>query len=146
MTGVAALLLVALAVRPAPQVVERIVERTASIPVKPQQAATESTADRLVPENEVDSPVVTVPGLPDWLAWGLSSPPGLGVNQQYSYPELRNQVLMHGLERWRPETSASTATGPVHEQPVLGRDQLNRWLDQEGMESGRAAALHAEST
>jgi hypothetical protein len=136
MTGIAALLLVALALRPVPQVVERIVERVVSVPAKPQQAATQSTAGRVAPGTAVDFPEMTVPGLPDWMAWGFSSLPSVNTNQQSSYAKLRNQVLLHGLERWKPAASESDATSPLHEEPVLGREQLNHWLDQEGVESG----------
>jgi hypothetical protein len=134
MTGIAASLAVALAVRPAPQVVERIVERTATAPEAPREPAADVTDGRIDLDAAADSPPMA-DVLPDWLAWGLFSRPDVSIKHELSYPELRNQVLLHGLEPWKLQASASAATGRVQEEPVLDREQLNRWLKQEGVES-----------
>jgi len=134
MTGIAALLLVALAIRPAPQVVERIVERIVTVPAAPQESAAADAHGRLEPESEMPSPAV-VAALPDWLAWALFTQPTVGAEHDPSYPELRKQALLHALESRELPVSRSAAMGRAQEGPVLHREPLDRWLEEEGIES-----------
>jgi hypothetical protein len=134
MTGIAASLLVALAIRPAPQVTERIVERIVTVAAAPQEPAAEVVQGRVEPDAVVDSQAMVATS-PDWLAWGLFPQPEISAKHEPSYPELRKQVLLHGLESWKLQASASTATGRVQEESVLDREQFDRWLKQEGVGS-----------
>ena len=111
MTGVAASLLVALAIRPAPQVTERIVERIVTAPAAPQEPAAAVAQGRVEPESAVDSPAMLA-ALPDWLAWEPFPQPAVSTKHEPSYPELRKQVLLHGLESWKPQASESAASRP----------------------------------
>jgi hypothetical protein len=129
MTGIAASLLVALAIRPAPQVVERIVRA----PAVAQGPAAIVAHGHVATESERPS-WVTVVALPDWLAWGLFAQSDAGTKHEPSYAELRNQVLRHGVEPWSLQASESNATGGAQGEPFLDREQFNRWLEQEGLE------------
>jgi len=134
MTGVAASLLVALAIRPAPQITERIVERIITAPAPSQEPAAEVAQGRVEPNSTVDPPAMLA-ALPDWLTWGLFPRPDVATRREPSYSELPNQALLHGFEPWRLQVFASAATGRTQDEPVLDREQLNRWLEQEGVES-----------
>jgi hypothetical protein len=134
MTGVAASLLVAMAIRPAPQVVERIVERIVTAPAAPQEPAAAIAKRFVEPESVAPSPAV-VAALPDWLAWEPFPQPAVKAEQELSYPELRRQVLLHGLESWEPRAVESAVSGHADEGPVSYREQLDRWLEQQGVES-----------
>ncbi len=134
MTGIAALLLVALAIRPAPPVVERIVERIVTAPAVPQEPAVAIAESRVEAISMVDSSAM-VSTLPDWLAWWPFPQPIVSAQQEPFYPELRNQVLLHGLGSWKPRAVDSAAAGRTQEEPISPREQLNRWLEQEGVES-----------
>ena len=133
MTAIAAALLVALAIRPAPQVVERIVEKVAMAPAVPQVPAAAIAEDPVEPDTRINSPAMAA-ALPGWLAWGIFPQPAVNTKQEPSYMELRNQVLSHGLNSWEPRASASAAAGRAEEEPVSSREQLKRWLEQEDVE------------
>ena len=134
MTGIAASLLVALAIRPAPQVTERIVERIITAPAASQEPAADVAQGRVEHNSTVDSPAMLT-ALPDWLAWGLFPRPDVATKREPSYPELRNQALLHGFEPWKLQASASAAPRRTQDEPVLDREQLYRWLEQEGVEN-----------
>ncbi len=134
MTGVAASLLLALAIRPGPQIVERMVERIATPPALPQEPAVAAAQDHVEPDVRIDSPATAV-AVPDWLVWGLFLQPAVSTKHEPSYRELRDQALLHGLEPWKPWASTSAVAGRAHEERILSRQDLNRWLEQEGVES-----------
>jgi hypothetical protein len=139
MTGVAASLLVALAIRPAPRVVERIVERTVTVPAAPQEPAA-AVAERpgRVGRAQRAPPAMqeTAAALPHWLTWEPFPRPGVGAEGEPSYPELRRQVLLHGLESWKPLASESPVAGRGETWPAAYREQLNRWLEEQRRTSG----------
>jgi hypothetical protein len=135
MSCIAASLLFALAIRPAPQVVERIVERIAAPPAAPPAAPQEASAviaqENVGPDSAIDSSAM-VSALPNWPAWGLFPQAAVSTRHEPFYPELRNRVLLHGLGSWTPPASASAAVGRAQEEPISSREQLERWLEQEG--------------
>ncbi len=142
MTGIAASLLLALAIRPAPQVSERIVERIVTTPSPPaplpkREGNYSPSPAAPLPEAEGSfSPVVAAP-VPDWLALMLFPQPDVNKKCEPSYPQLRKQVLLHGLESWKlwaPETSVA---GRVDKEPATAGEELKRLLEQEGDESPR---------
>jgi hypothetical protein len=134
MTCVAAILLAALVIRPAPQATERIVERIVTVPVAPQES-TAASAPNLVAAEAVDEARAMAPALPDWLAWWHFTHPAANTEHEPSYPELRNQVL-HGLKPWKAPVSESTAYGRSDEEPAGAGEMLNHWLEQEGIPNG----------
>ncbi len=141
MTGVAASLLMALVIRPAPQVTERIVERIVTAPAAPQEPAAAIAKRFVEPEAAAPSPA-EVATSPDRLVWEPFPQPAVSAEQELSYPELRRQVLRHGLESWKPRAAESAVSGRADEGPVSYREQLDRWLEQQGVES----ALRRHST
>ena len=82
MTGVAASLLVALAIRPAPQITERIVERIITAPAPSQEPAAEVAQGRVEPNSTVDPPAMLA-ALPDWLTWGLFPRPDVATSASH---------------------------------------------------------------
>ena len=135
MTGVAATLLLALCIRPAPQVVERFVEQVAKAPAAPREAAAAVVSDKVEDKVEQDLPPSSmVAALPDWLTWGLSPQLDQSAGHEDSYPEIRNQVLLYGLGSWNPQVSAVSAAGGAQEEPISARAQLKLWLEQGRMD------------
>jgi hypothetical protein len=145
MTGIAAALLVALAIRPGPQIpgpqiVERIVKVPAAQqepiasqePIAPQDPSAAIVQGSAEPDSTVDSAlnstVDSTVDSPDFV------PHSFIVRDEPSNADLRRQRLLHGLEPWRLRTYDSTAASRTVEEPVLDRQQLNRWLEQEGVE------------
>jgi hypothetical protein len=130
---VAASLLVALVNRPAPQVVERIVERIVSVPVALQQPAAEPHQDGVEPD-PLTGPAAIVSAAPEWLTWRLTAPLVIGARHELSYPELRSQILSHGIAALEPGTWQSAAVGGAREIQILSRKQLNSLLEEDGVE------------
>jgi hypothetical protein len=131
MSGIAASLLAALAIRPAPQASERIVERIVTVSTARQEPAAAIAQDRIEAVAASDARAIASP-LPDWLALWLFAQPAGSTGHEPPYPELRNQVLLHGLNSWTTPASESTASARAGEEPVPAGELLNYWLEQEG--------------
>jgi hypothetical protein len=140
MTGIAAALLVALTIRPAPQVVERIV----TVPAAPQEPVAAVVQGRVEPESEMPSAAV-VAALPDWLAWDESflrthHAPRDGIHHaerdEYDDPQIRRRLLLHASEWREPPGSRSAAIGRADDEPVPYHEQLHRLLEELRNSSG----------
>jgi hypothetical protein len=131
MTGIAALLMVALVVRPEQRVEERIV----FVPTAPPERApmSDRSGDDPIPAIASADIANTQPG---WLAWTpLLWPPITGSVYEPSYLELRKQALLHGLKPGQPRAWEPAAEGRVQSEAIPPRERLNRWLEEEGVES-----------
>jgi len=133
MTGLAASLLVALAIRPAPPVIERIVARTVNVPAAAPEPVPAVAGNRVDPSAVVESSAKAAV-FPDWLAWLFIPQSDANAKHELTYPEFRNQALAHGLESWKLQAFASAAPGRIQDEPVLDRERLNRWLEHDGVE------------
>jgi len=133
MTAIAASLLVALIIRPAPQATGQGAEQKVAVSAQVQEPASAVADGRAESGSMVDSPAMAA-ALPDWWTWVLFPQPTVNMKYEPSYTELRNQTLLHGGESWRLQAILSAAPGRIQDEPVLDREQLNRWLKQEGVE------------
>jgi hypothetical protein len=113
MTTVAAVLLVALVVRVAPQVAPGNGQGIS--PTSAASAAVEKQADPTV-----------------WFARGNPSQRSpVSGGDETAYLSLRDQVLRFGVESWKPPASVETAATNTAEPVLSYREQLDRLLKQE---------------
>jgi hypothetical protein len=118
MTGVAAALVVAILIRPESQITGVKSEQGA---VSPSKSVVEGQTAQPTPEREeaVGSRLATGNLL---RAWQISDP------DKMSYLNLRNQVLLHGIESWKFPSSSSIGPDTAIEEPLTYREQLERLL------------------
>jgi hypothetical protein len=136
MSTVAASLFVALVMRPVSQVVAPPVQQAAAQPAAPQESATAVAAHHVEPGPATTPSAVARAVSPDWLAWNVFARPGAGVKDELSYPALRQQVLLNGLESWKPLVSESAPARREETWPVPYREELQRWLEEQRHPSG----------
>jgi len=141
MSAVAASLLVTVAVRPEPQVVVRVVERVVPAPVsqaeaKTAQSAPAGDAPGAVQEQDQPSGAGASPGresVPsEWFAWAALVGRSDGSSTEPSYPQLREQLLAHGVESWEYPAAPTAAPTSTSDGPMPYRDQWDRILQQQG--------------
>ena len=145
-SAVAATLLVMLLSRPAPQIVERFVERPAARADSQETRQGSDTARNRDEHQPIDWPDGQKDGVepaaePASSAWALSGwlsyPAGSKVLSEASYPYLRDQVLARGIDAWpRPRSLPPQESRPTNE-PSSYRQLLDRWLEENSADAAR---------